>query len=689
MHTHEMKIQELERENSQLREELRQAFARAKQQDLEVELRKTKALAEAISNTTKALIVGLDPQGNVVFFNKQCEKLTGWTQAEVLGKNWFSTFLPEHCRHQVETAFFALLGQPGGKLKENPILTKAGEQRLIAWDNSIIKDDFGKASIVLGTGLDITERNESDERFEVIFEASPSSFVMTDEKGKITLVNAQTEKLFGYSRQELIGQSVEVLIPERFRVSHASFLEAFISKPKETMSRNFYGLCKDGREVPLEVALARVKTHKGIIVLSVIVDISIRKNIEVCRMQYQQELESRVRERTRELSQANSFLDSLIENIPNMIFVKDAEDLSFVRINKTGEDLLGFMRQELVGKNDYDFFPKAEADFFTSKDRSVLSEGKFVDILEEPIQTKFKGKRFLHTKKIPLVDEHGKPRYLLGISEDITERKVAEENRLQLKQEQLARAEAEKGIRLRDDFIAVASHELKTPLTALSMQIQILPKLLREVDFSGKDHFCSLLENSLKQLEHFLDLVDNLLDVSRINAGRMILQKQRVSLSEIISRTLEQYKAELQAAGCAVEIDLDPTIQGRWDPIRIGQIIVNLLTNAMKYGARNPIEITARLEGNRAKLVVRDHGIGIEKADQKKIFERFERATPVTRYRGLGLGLYITRQIVRAHGGTIRVESEIGKGSTFVIDLPIQTENLKLAIGAPATARNT
>jgi PAS domain S-box-containing protein len=127
-----------------------------------------------------------------------------------------------------------------------------------------------------------------------------------------------------------------------------------------------------------------------------------------------------------ELKESDSFLNAIIEHIPNMIFVKDAKELRFVRFNKAGEELLGYSREELIGKNDYDIFPKEEADFFTEKDRNVLSSGEHLDIPEEPIQTKYRGERILHTKKIAILDDEGKPRYLLGISEDITERKKAE-----------------------------------------------------------------------------------------------------------------------------------------------------------------------------------------------------------------------------------------------------------------------
>ena len=132
------------------------------------------------------------------------------------------------------------------------------------------------------------------------------------------------------------------------------------------------------------------------------------------------------------VQRSEKFLEQIVENIPNMIFVKDAENLGFVRFNKAGEDLLGYSREDLLGKNDYDFFPAAQADFFIAKDRAVLAEGKLLDISEEEIETKNKGKRILHTKKIPILNADGTSQFLLGISEDITERKQSEEKILRL-----------------------------------------------------------------------------------------------------------------------------------------------------------------------------------------------------------------------------------------------------------------
>jgi PAS domain S-box-containing protein len=375
----------------------------------------------------------------------------------------------------------------------------------------------------------------------------------------------------------------------------------------------------------------------------------------------------------KEIYELNAFMEAVIENIPDMIFVKDARELRFTQFNKAGEELLGYSRQDLIGKNDYDLFPKSEADFFISQDRLVLDEGRHIDIAEEPIHTRFKGERILHTKKVPVYDELGNPRYLLGISEDITEKKRAKEEHERFLQEQYARREAQKNLQLRDEFIAIAAHELNTPLTALRMQIQILNKFLPQIDSDKTQTFRSLLKGSQLQIARFSKLVEDLLDVSRVSTGRLTIQPEQENLSEIVSRVTESCATELEKAGCDLKLHLDSSIVGSWDVLRMEQVVLNLLSNAMKYGEGKPIEIKTQKDDVKAILSIKDNGIGVAKEDQKRIFERFERAASIKNFGGIGLGLFISQQIVNAHGGKIYVESDPPKaGSCFIVELPLQ-----------------
>ncbi len=209
-----------------------------------------------------------------------------------------------------------------------------------------------------------------------------------------------------------------------------------------------------------------------------------------------------------EMKQTNVFLNSILENIPNMIFVKDTKELRFVKFNKAGEELLGYSREELIGKNDYDFFPKAEADFFTAKDHQVLKEGKLLNIPEEPIHTRLKGTRWLHTKKIPVLDEQGNPLYLLGISDDITERKKAEETLLASQKEL---SQYKKFFDLSFDMVCIANTEGYFKI--------ISPSFSKVLGFSEKE----LLSRQFFDFIHPDDIPSTLKEVEKLKAGAVTI----------------------------------------------------------------------------------------------------------------------------------------------------------------------
>ncbi|HZA15229.1 MAG TPA: GAF domain-containing sensor histidine kinase, partial [Myxococcaceae bacterium] len=225
--------------------------------------------------------------------------------------------------------------------------------------------------------------------------------------------------------------------------------------------------------------------------------------------------------------------------------------------------------------------------------------------------------------------------------------------------------EARGAIRLRDDFLSVASHELKTPLTPLQLRLE---RMLREAppDGQARKH----LETAHRQIRKLAMLVDGLLDVTRISAGRLQLELEDVDLAELAREVVARCEPEAARLGSWIQVEADVAVIGRWDRLRLDQVITNLVSNAIKYGAGKPIRVRVWADGDRACLTVRDEGIGIATADLRRIFERFERAVSGRHYGGLGLGLYITRRIVEALGASIEVESAPGNGSAFTVRLP-------------------
>jgi len=222
-------------------------------------------------------------------------------------------------------------------------------------------------------------------------------------------------------------------------------------------------------------------------------------------------------------------------------------------------------------------------------------------------------------------------------------------------------------VRVRDDFLSVAGHELRTPLAALVLQAEGLAWMSEGAPLPMVKERAHAVLKSVGRLIH---LVDELLDTSRITSGRLPLQRETVELAGLVTEVVARLTTNGRRSSAPVRVQVDGAIEGRWDRARIEQVVTNLLTNALKYGRNAPIDVRVGQDARDALLSVQDYGIGIEPGDQARIFERFERAA-APQYGGLGLGLWITREIVSAHGGEIGVTSTPGEGATFTVTLPL------------------
>lgn len=229
-------------------------------------------------------------------------------------------------------------------------------------------------------------------------------------------------------------------------------------------------------------------------------------------------------------------------------------------------------------------------------------------------------------------------------------------------------------IRARDEFLSIASHEIKTPLTVMLLNIQQAIHDIRSVslaEFSVAD-FMDRMESVQHQTNRLAKMIKDLSNVSLITTGRLKLELEKGDLSSIVREVVKRLPATLDVEdGHKINLEAKKPIVGMWDSIRIEQVVINLVSNAVKYGKGKPVDVKVQQAGQAAKITVKDSGIGIPKKFHNKIFERFERGTAGNSFQGLGVGLYISSQIVSAHGGKIKLDSKENRGSTFTIELPL------------------
>ena len=243
-----------------------------------------------------------------------------------------------------------------------------------------------------------------------------------------------------------------------------------------------------------------------------------------------------------------------------------------------------------------------------------------------------------------------------------------------LERERAARSDAEKAAGIRDEFLAIASHELRNPLTSLKMHMQLLIRTLHqgEKNLLGDELVKNLAERADGEIDRFGKLINTLLDLSQIQSGRLKLDYSTFEFTQLIRDTSERFTPELNNANCEIILNLGAPFKGEWDFLRVQQVLTNLLSNAIKYAPGKPITVSVTSDTEKVWIRVTDQGPGIAPQDRERIFQRFERAKENRAVAGLGLGLYVVRQIIDIHGGTILVNSELGAGSTFTVCLPIR-----------------
>jgi PAS domain S-box-containing protein len=484
--------------------------------------------------------------------------------------------------------------------------------------------------------VDNMERNLAEEKFRLAVEACPNGMVMIDGDGKMVMVNTEIEQQFGYRREELIGQPIEILVPVRMRGQHARHREAFDRRPETRrigVGPDLYGLRKDGSEFAVEIGLTPISTVEGLLVLGVVVDVSDRKDAAL------------------HLAQMESKYRGLLEAAPDaMVVVNQRGEIAL--LNLQAEKQFGYWRDELLGQQVTNIIPEGFserllADSLRSSEDALTQQigtgielhGRRKDGGEFPIEIMLS----------PLESAEGT--LVTAAIRDISVRKRMD--------------------RLKDEFVATVSHELRTPLTSISASLGLLAGL-----WAGKlpEAAARLLKIADKNSHRLVRLINDILDIEKLEAGRVVFNLSCVDVRTLINQTIEANRSFAEDYGVRIRLATAPVdSEVSADSDRLAQVITNLLSNAIKFSPADE-EVLVAIENNRGivRISVRDHGCGVPADFKPHIFEKFAQAdaTSSRQKGGTGLGLSIVKQIVERLHGAVSFDDAPGGGTIFCIDLP-------------------
>jgi two-component system, LuxR family, sensor kinase FixL len=355
---------------------------------------------------------------------------------------------------------------------------------------------------------------------------------------------------------------------------------------------------------------------------------------------------------------------SLLEYVPDAIVIADVEG-RLVYANGTATDLFGWTREEMLALRVEDLLPARfrgghlaqRVRYHEAPRTRPMGAGKELAGLRRD------GSEFVAEIALAPLQAGGRTLAIAAVR-DVTERKRTEEKALLYRQ-------AREEVRARDEFLSIAAHELRTPVAALHLQLQLLQRFAARTEGGVAPAMASRLQALEAQARRLGQVVEDLLDLSRVRLGRLDLRPEELDLAELARGATAPFQADPAVArGSRIVVEAPAPVVGTFDRMRLEQVLGNLLGNAVKFGEGRPIEVRVERRGERAVLTVADHGTGVRPEDRERIFGRFERAAPAQHFGGLGLGLYVAHQIVEAHQGAISVEDTPGGGATFTVSLP-------------------
>ncbi len=608
-------------------------------------LRDAEARKAAIVEAALDAVLAMDHHGIVLDFNPAAERTFGYTRAEVIGRELAVLIVPERLRdhHRAGIARYLVTGEGLflGRRTETTGQRKDGSEFPV--ELSVLRLPGTSPPVFTGFVRDISERKRAEEqlrRWAHVFQHAAWGIAVATPDDRFVEVNRAFAAMHGSEPEVWPGRPLADMLAEESRRELAGHVQE--AHEKGHLVYESVHVRSDGSTFPVQADVTAFKDESGRVLFRAasFLDITDRKRAE------------------RALRASEELFRSFFDTAAVGMAILDPGADRFLRVNARMGELTGYGLDELRRLSPIDLLhPEDRGPARVQLER--LIEGASSDYVRENRYIRKDGRVVWALVTGAVVrDQAGTPVRISSVVQDITALKRIEED-------------LREAVRARDDFLELASHELKTPLTPLQLHLELLGRRLASCGLED-ERLGDELALASRQVSRLVSHVETLLDVSRVAAGRVELDLEPVDLAQLVRAVVDRHRPSARRAGSELVVSADRPILGRWDRARLEQVISSLVTNAIKFGQGRPIEIEARIDGTAAILSVQDHGIGIEAGALGRIFNRFERAVSLRQFGGFGLGLFLARQFVEAHGGRIAVESRPGAGSRFSVVLPLE-----------------